>query len=205
MQASCVHSPFLFIPSLRERGPFFGERIRSKLPWLAAFEQATPAIAAELHALLESKEPFPEFFGSWHTYDFFLYGKFFPFRARQCPTTFELLTSASVIRNSQCGFSRLAAEDAIGAHSDAHCTNLRLRVHIPLVCVSDTEAQFLNVGGQVRGWEIGKALLLDTCYQHSATNKLEEDRYVLLFDVHHPELGKGDIEALNKLDQFFVY
>lgn len=57
----------------------------------------------------------------------------------------------------------------------------------------------------MRHWELGKALIFDTCFQHSAVNKGAEDRYVLLFDVHHPELGKADVDALKRLDAFFDY
>lgn len=51
------------------------------------------------------------------TYDFYLYGRFDAARAAACATTFALLRSVpGLVRNSQCGFSRLAAEDRIGAH-----------------------------------------------------------------------------------------
>lgn len=93
MQTSSIHSPFLFIPSLRECGPFYHNRIRSKMPWLQPIEQATTAIAAELCSLLEAKEVFPEFFGTWHTFDFYLYGKHAMDRANKCPVTAECLES----------------------------------------------------------------------------------------------------------------
>ncbi len=51
------------------------------------------------------------------TYDFYLYGRFDRARAAACAATFALLQSVpGLVRNSQCGFSRLAAEDRIGAH-----------------------------------------------------------------------------------------
>ncbi len=87
--------------------------------------------------------------------------------------------------------------------SDAHATNLRCRVHLPLVCISDIDVQHFRVGDTVRAWERGRAMVFDTCYQHEAINKAADDRLVLLFDVWHPLLGAADLRALQRLDSVF--
>mmetsp|Transcript_22759 Transcript_22759/g.52152 ORF Transcript_22759/g.52152 Transcript_22759/m.52152 type:complete len:109 (+) Transcript_22759:901-1227(+) len=64
-----------------------------------------------------------------------------------------------------------------------HCgpMNLRLRIHLPLLVPRNSEGNLnascgIRVGGQVREWEEGKAIVLDDAYEHEVWNKT---RYVV--------------------------
>lgn len=50
------------------------------------------------------------------------------------------------------------------------------------------EGCWIEVGGERRSWEEGKALILDTTFEHSTGNESDEDRFVLIIDFWHPGL-----------------
>ncbi len=199
MQPGVARAPFCFVPSLDF------DASRAKLPpAVTGLAAHTETIAAELASLLERGIPFEEFFGTWRFFAFWEYGKRFPEHLEQAPRTASLLAAVpTLLRNSQCGFSLLPAEDSIGPHCDAHATNLRLRVHLGLLNC-DPAAQSLSVGQlPPQHWRRGELLVLDTTFQHRAANRLSQDRVVLLFDVWHPALAARDLAALQRLDAFF--
>ncbi len=197
MQPGVVRAPFCFVPSL----PHNVEEARLPAS-VNALKQEFEKVRIELDCLLDLKVPFDLFFGTWFTYDFWLYGEKKAQHAQACPETYRLLSQIeTLLHNSQCGFSKLAAEDRIGNHCDAHSTNLRLRVHLGLRGCN-TEC-YLVEGQRKKTWTEGSLMVLDTTFQHYAVNNSEEDRYVLLFDIWHPSLKKDDIEALKRLDRFF--
>lgn len=44
----------------------------------------------------------------------------------------------------------------------------------------------MRVGEEKRGWENGKALVLDTSFEHETRNNSRRDRIVLIIDYWHP-------------------
>ncbi len=198
MQPGVVRAPFCFVPSVEF------EASRSRLPReVLALREHTDDICGELDDLIRGGVPFDEFFGTWRFFAFFEYGLRLRKHIEQAPKTAALMEGLpTLLRNSQCGFSVLAANDCIGAHCDAHATNLRLRVHLGLRNC-DEKTQKLKVGQAQQHWRKGELLVLDTTFQHSATNAADEDRVVLLFDIWHPSLGAKDLAALAALDAFF--
>ncbi|CAK0835149.1 unnamed protein product [Prorocentrum cordatum] len=74
-----------------------------------------------------------------------------------------------------------------GARLRAHAgpTNERLTCHLTL---GGRGARF-TVGGVQREWLPGRALCFDDSFVHEAVHGGEDDRYVLLVDVPHPDLG----------------
>eukprot|EP00968_Pinguiococcus_pyrenoidosus_P013127 scaffold1178_cov252-Pinguiococcus_pyrenoidosus.AAC.27 len=56
-----------------------------------------------------------------------------------------------------------------------------------------------QVGAERRNWEQNKALVFDTCFQHSTGNESEEDRLVLIIDFWHPELSPVERNALQMI------
>ena len=85
-----------------------------------------------------------------------------------------------------------------GASIEPHCgpMNLRLRVHVPLR-VPDGECG-LMVGGEAMDWS-GDAIVFDDSYEHSAWNRTDSERVVLLFDVWHPELERDEVRAVEEM------
>lgn len=49
---------------------------------------------------------------------------------------------------------------------------------------------WMRVGEEKRVWENGKALVLDTSFEHETRNNSRKDRIVLIIDYWHP--GKID-------------
>lgn len=49
----------------------------------------------------------------------------------------------------------------------------------------------MRVGEDKRVWENGKALVLDTSFEHETFNKSRRDRMVLIIDFWHP--GQSDV------------
>ncbi len=44
----------------------------------------------------------------------------------------------------------------------------------------------MRVGEEKRSWENGKALILDTSFEHETRNDSRRDRIVLIIDYWHP-------------------
>jgi Aspartyl/Asparaginyl beta-hydroxylase len=90
-----------------------------------------------------------------------------------------------------CFVSTLHGRSSIDAH--AAPTNLRLRVHLPLVVPPDnstdqTSSCGIRVGSISRSWRTGQALVLDDSYDHEVWNDTQEKRVVLLVDLWHPDI-----------------
>ena len=62
------------------------------------------------------------------------------------------------------------------------------------------EGCWIEVGGERKGWEVGKLTTLDTSFTHSTGNPGSDDRHVLIIDFWHPELTEAERSALE-----FVY
>ena len=96
-------------------------------------------------------------------------------------------------------FSRMGPGCEIAPHFGP--TNLRVRVHVPVrVPAGGAAVAGLRVGGETRGYDVGRALVFDDAFEHSAWNKSPTaERDVLLFDLWHPELSPGDIASVQRL------
>ena len=57
----------------------------------------------------------------------------------------------------------------------------------------------MRVGEEVRVWEEGKCLVFDDAFEHETWNDTAEERVVLLFDLWHPELVRGEREAIAQM------
>jgi aspartyl/asparaginyl beta-hydroxylase (cupin superfamily) len=81
--------------------------------------------------------------------------------------------------------------------------NTRLICHLPLVVPEGCE---LRVGGEMRAWREGEALIFDDTIEHEAWNRSAETRVVLLFDIWRPELSeeeRGLVTAMfNAVDSY---
>jgi Fe-S-cluster containining protein len=82
-----------------------------------------------------------------------------------------------------------------GVHLAEHCggQNVALRMHLALRIPPGDAA--LRVAGVERRWENGKQIFFDDTFVHEAWNRTEEDRYVLLMRILHPELSPQERAA----------
>jgi hypothetical protein len=60
------------------------------------------------------------------------------------------------------------------------------RCHLPLRVPAEAERCGLEVGGEVRHWREGEALVFCDAHRHRAWNDSDEPRLVLVFDVMKP-------------------
>ena len=207
-----------YFPYLAQR-QFFE---REEFDWVPALETQTPAIKAELEALIrdgadfqpyvedEPDRPRRDFHGlhgdsSWTALYLWKDGKPVEENARRCPATMAAL---DIVPMSQIGsrspsvlFSKLTP----GAHIPPHhgMLNCRLIGHLPLIV---PDGCWLRVGNETRQWEEGKLLIFDDSFEHEAKNDSGETRIVLLFDLWRPELNddeKAGISAIfDTIDRF---
>jgi Aspartyl/Asparaginyl beta-hydroxylase len=90
-----------------------------------------------------------------------------------------------------------------GAHLTEHCggQNIQLRMHFALrIPPGDTA---LRVGGIERHWENGKSLFFDDTFVHEAWNRTDQDRYILLMRLLHPELSPLERAAYFLIEEEF--
>jgi hypothetical protein len=115
---------------------------------------------------------------------------------QQFPRTVELLRSLQIpLAVRGVCFARQAPGTGVQPHSDGR--NFILTSHLGLEI---PEGCWIEVGGQRRGWEVGKLTTIDTSFSHATGNSSDKDRNVLIIDFWHPELSIAERAALE-----FVY
>lgn len=117
--------------------------------------------------------------GQWDVYGLWdLQGNLIEGHAKECPRTTEILQKIPRLRTA--GFSILRAGAIIKPHLGY--TDAVLRCHLGLVVPEGDCA--LKVEDTVYRWEEGKAFVFDDTLLHSAWNRTNHDRYVLLLDFY---------------------
>jgi aspartyl/asparaginyl beta-hydroxylase (cupin superfamily) len=186
---------------------------RQRFPWLAAFEAATPAIRAELEALMrserselvpylqyESHEPLAQWRElnrnlDWTAIHLVDHGRRIDANADQCPQTMELLKLVDQPEIPGAGptamFSLLAPGKVIPPHSGVN--NTRLLCHLPLIVPGMC---WFRVGAQVREWQRGQAWVFDDSIEHEARNETDQLRVIMIFDLWHPDLSPAEQAAI---------
>jgi aspartate beta-hydroxylase len=198
---------FLFFPDL----PTHGFYPRELFPWMDALEAATPAIRAEMEAVLATDsgfEPFRKFSSdieqaaylaghhgkpAWDAYFFFRHGVRYDDNHARCPRTSAVLAKLPLVEIDGHAPEILFSVLTPGSHILKHrgVTNTRLVCHLPLVVPPDCA---IRVGDETRVWQPGQAFAFDDTFEHEAWNRSLETRVVLLVDAWNPYLT--DVERL---------
>lgn len=92
----------------------------------------------------------------------------------------------------ECFLSRLRPGVVLPPHHGT--SNVKLTVHMavdlpPRGCT-------ITVGGITKSWPLDDFLVFDDSFLHSASNRAERDRTVLIMDVWHPALSREECRAL---------
>jgi aspartyl/asparaginyl beta-hydroxylase (cupin superfamily) len=186
---------------------------RERFPWLTAFEAATPAIRAELEALMrseraelvpylqyESHEPLAQWRElnrnlDWTAIHLIDHGQRIDANADQCPQTMELLKLVDQPRIPGAGptamFSLLAPGKVIPPHTGVN--NARLLCHLPLIV---PDGCWFRVGAETRHWQEGEGFVFDDTIEHEAANPSDRLRVVMIFDLWNPDLSKTEQNAI---------
>lgn len=182
---------------------------RSRFPWFAALEEATPAIQEDLAGVwgegTPAFDPYVQFAPGlpvaqwaelnrsprWGAYFLWKDGAPQPSNLTACPRTAELLQSLPMLDIPGLAptamFSILDARTRIPPHTGV--TNTRVTVHLPLVV---PPACGFRVGGEVREWRTGEAWAFDDTIEHEAWNESEQPRAILILDVWNPLLSEAE-------------
>ena len=195
----CAGLHFPFLPA----DEYFA---REHFPWLAAFEAQTPAIRAELEALLqtgdgEGIEPYVamepgappnkwtplDHSLDWSCYYLWQYGKPVAAALAKCPATAAAIAAVPRVelpaRAPTAFFSILKPHTRIPPHTGV--SNTRATVHLPLIVPPGCA---FRVGNETRPWAEGHAFAFDDTIEHEAWNDSDEVRVVLILDVWNPYL-----------------
>ncbi len=182
--------------------------------WVAALEASTPAIRAELEAVLATDtglKPYVEadptrpnkghaLLGDpdWSAFHLIENGAPVAGNADRCPATLAALADLPIPRiagrSPMALFSVLKPHTHIPPHSGM--LNTRLIVHLPLIVPDRCR---LRVGNDVRDVVAGQAMIFDDSIEHEAWNDSGDTRVVLLFEIWRPELSAAERHALTAM------
>jgi Aspartyl/Asparaginyl beta-hydroxylase/Tetratricopeptide repeat len=195
----------LYMPDL----PAMPVTPRERLPWAAAIEAKTGEVREEYLAAVAAGSPHAPYVDAatrspiwkelrgnldWSSLHLYKVTEETPF-ARLFPKTLAALGAADIVRVEgrpvELFFSRLKP----GAHIPPHfgAANNRITVHLPLIVPGDAE---IRVGSTRHTWHEGELFAFDDSFEHEAWNRSSEDRVVLIFESHHPDLKPEEREAI---------
>lgn len=164
-------------------------------------EQAFSIIKSEIEALLSAKNNSLEPYfnssltnGKWEVLNFYFWGEANEKNCAACPELNRLLKNIPGLLT--------ATVSKLSPHTDIHPhmgdTNLIARCHLGLVIPAKLPDCGIDVNNEQRSWEEGKWLIFCDAYKHSAWNRTNESRFILLVDIVLPEfLGQEKKIAAN--------
>lgn len=199
--------PFPGLP----QSPYVDKR---RIAGIAELEAETPAILAELQAVLAHDAGREQVFddpalareflrsprgpASWDGYYFYRHGRRNDTNASRCPRTLAAVDRLALARVPGHGPEVLFSTLGPGTHLLPHhgVTNTRLVAHLPLIVPPDCA---LRVAGEEHAWRVGEVVVFDDTYSHEAWNRSDELRVVMIFDLWHPELSEAERIAVCEL------
>eukprot|EP00164_Ancoracysta_twista_P009761 GFYU01014525.1.p1 GENE.GFYU01014525.1~~GFYU01014525.1.p1 ORF type:complete len:368 (-),score=108.77 GFYU01014525.1:52-1155(-) len=134
--------------------------------------------------------------GDWNVFYLFLHEAKFDENCAKCPKTTELLERVLPRGYKHAFISVLTPGTHIIPHTGP--TNKKLRVHLPLIGV---EGSRLRVGDETIQPKAGKVHIMDDSYEHEAWHDGEQLRFVLIFDMWHPDLSDREVKFFNYLSR----
>ena len=182
---------------------------RERLSWASDIEAKTSAVRDEYLAAVQGGAQMSPYVGAqtvspvwrelrgrldWSSLHLFKASLETPF-AKLFPRTMKSLEAADVVRIDgrpmELFFSRLRP----GAHIPPHCgaANNRLTIHLPLIVPGGCS---IRVGSETHVWHEGELFAFDDSFEHEAWNRSSEDRVVLIFESHHPDLRPEERDAI---------
>lgn len=193
------------------QSPYLDKR---SLQGLDALEAQTPAILAELQAVLAGDAGREQVFGDpalaqqflrgergparWDGYYLYRHGQRNETNALRCPQTVAAVDALALARVPGHGPEVLFSKLGPGTHLLPHhgVTNTRVVCHLPLIVPPDCA---LRVADEVHAWRPGEVVVFDDTYAHEAWNRSDQTRVVLIFDMWHPELTEPERLAVCEL------
>ncbi|MEO8670025.1 MAG: aspartyl/asparaginyl beta-hydroxylase domain-containing protein [Tahibacter sp.] len=178
---------------------------KQAFPWIQTLEQQWPLIRAELDEVLIRRDALPGFHEitpevrtittdrDWKTFMFLGYGMRSEPNLQRCPNTANALARIPGLRTAF--YSILEPGKRIPLHRGPY--NGVLRLHLGLIVPEPRERCWIRVGGELRTWNEGEALVIDDMYPHEVHNDTNGVRVVLFVDFDRPL--RGWVRWLNRL------
>jgi aspartyl/asparaginyl beta-hydroxylase (cupin superfamily) len=183
-------------------GPFFYETER--YPWVKQLEEKEEVIRKELECFVAANEqkliPYfnkqmvngPE---KWKALSFKFWNIQFKGNCKACPVTMEAL--AAIPGLVSASVSLLEPQTEIKAHRGD--TTAIVRCHFGINIPDDLPVCGFQVGEEQRSWKNGKTLLFNDAEYHRAWNQTGQRRFILLFDVMHPDHSDKEAVVCSKV------
>jgi len=125
----------------------------------------------------------------WKVFVFHGFGYRSKLNCAACPETAAVLDAIPGLENAW--FSVLAPHARIPAHRGI--SKGLVRCHLALIVPRERERCSLRIAGREVFWDEGKCLVFDDMNEHSVRNDTDEERAVLLLDVHRPLRAAGSL------------
>jgi hypothetical protein len=201
-------APAFIIPAIKPKKYFDA----SAFAGVADIERATDAICEEFLALADRKrEQWSSRLaglhapqndagrgGAWSMIPLIRNGRVVDEFASSCPRTMQLAKALDLpdipLISPSLYFSVLEPGSRIEPHIGI--TNARIIAHFPLIVPENCG---FRVGGEMRQWEAGKALIFDDMTTHEAWNDSDRIRVVLIADLWRPELTAAERATVTDL------
>jgi beta-hydroxylase len=129
----------------------------------------------------------------WKRFYLKWYDEGLPSARALCPRATELVAKMPSVNAAM--FTLLPPGARLGAHRDPFATSLRY--HLGLVTPNSPEC-YINVDGQPYYWKDGEAVMFDETYVHTAENRTDITRLILLCDIERP-LSNAPVRWLNRV------
>ena len=154
----------------------------TKYKWTETLKENWETIRDEYLQIKDITMDYPEqdlYNQGWEVFPFCFFGTEFKENQEKCPRTWDIVSQIPGLVNAS--FSILKHGTEIYPHTGF--SNRVLRSHLALI--APTSACSITVGGEERCWKEGEMLIFDDTEWHSAFNKSEIDRVVLITDFHN--------------------
>jgi aspartyl/asparaginyl beta-hydroxylase (cupin superfamily) len=203
-----LQQPSMFYFEGLPQRPFY---TREEFGWVAELEAATPAIRAELEAVMDGFQPYVE--GdpnrprpnnpllddpAWSALYLWRGGEMVVENAARFPATMAALAKLPIPRiagrSPMALFSRLTPRAHIQPHHGL--LNTRLICHLPIVAPPGCG---LRVGADTHEWRDGELVIFDDSFEHEAWNRGTGTRTVLLFEIWKPDVSEDERSELTRL------
>ena len=207
-EAGPIAPPVFVLPGIRPRRYFdpsgfqgVGELERQtdviRSEFLATAESRSETLSSRLGGLhaadMDGSRP-----GSWSMIPLIKNGAVVEQFASRCPQTMQIARGFDLPKlgliSPSLYFSVLEPNSRIAPHTGI--TNARVIAHLPLIVPEDCG---FRVGGEIRRWEVGKAMVFDDMTTHEAWNDSDRIRVVLIADLWRPELSPAERSAVSDL------
>lgn len=167
----------------------------SEFPWAAEVESKFQEYKQEIETYLKAENsPMEPYFNSamvdkpqsWQVSMFYIWGKSKPENLAKVPKLDALFKSIPNLVSAS--ISMLQPNSDIKEHHGD--TSAVIRCHVGLQIPAGLPDCGIEVTGEQRAWEEGKVLMFCDAQKHRAFNLTDQNRYILIIDILHPNYVK---------------